>query len=119
MKTLQVTSRKDQQQYWKRKDEPYQFITAQEFSKAFKSFHVGTRIADELRTPFDKSKSHPAALTTKHYGVSNIELFKALLSREFLLMKRNSFYYIFKLGQVSIGSTFKLLLWGPLGKAID
>lgn len=99
---LQVTSKEDQQQYWTSKDEPYRFITVKEFSDAFQSFHVGRKLADELGTPFDKRKSHPAALTTKPYGVNKKELLKACISREYLLMKRNSFFYYFKLGQVGI-----------------
>ncbi|KAK2363923.1 pleiotropic drug resistance protein [Trifolium repens] len=98
----EVTSKKDQEQYWEHKDQPYSFVTAEEFSEAFQSFHVGVRIGDELGTGFDKSKSHPSALTTKKYGVGKWELYKALLSREYLLMKRNSFVYIFKLCQLSI-----------------
>ncbi|CAJ2632869.1 unnamed protein product [Trifolium pratense] len=98
----EVTSRKDQEQYWQHKDQPYRFVTADEFSDAFQSFHVGIRLGDELGTEFDKSKSHPSALTTKKYGVGKLELYKACLSREYLLMKRNSFVYIFKLGQVCI-----------------
>ncbi|KAH9724816.1 ABC transporter G family member 40 [Citrus sinensis] len=61
----EVTSRKDQRQYWVHREMPYRFITVQEFSEAFQSFHVGQKLTDELRTPLDKSKSHPAALTTK------------------------------------------------------
>ncbi|KAJ0007315.1 hypothetical protein Pint_29985 [Pistacia integerrima] len=98
----EVTSRKDQQQYWTSKDEPYRFITVKEFSDAFQSFHVSRKLGDELATPFDKRKSHPAALTSKTYGVSKKELLKASFSREFLLMKRNSFVYYFKLGQLSV-----------------
>ncbi|XP_043694952.1 pleiotropic drug resistance protein 1-like isoform X2 [Telopea speciosissima] len=92
----EVTSRKDQQQYWIDKDKPYRFISVKEFSEAFQSFHVGQRLGDELATPFDKTKSHPAALTTNKYGVSKKELLKACIARELLLMKRNSFVYIFK-----------------------
>ncbi|XP_042504440.1 pleiotropic drug resistance protein 1-like [Macadamia integrifolia] len=98
----EVTSRKDQQQYWTRKDEPYRFITVDEFVKAFHSFHVGQRLGDELVIPFDKSMSHPAALCTDKYGVSKKELFEACISRELLLMKRNSFVYIFKLFQLTV-----------------
>ncbi|ONK80704.1 uncharacterized protein A4U43_C01F20830 [Asparagus officinalis] len=97
---LKVTSRKDQQQYWARRDEPYRFIPVKEFADAFQSFHVGRRLAEELSTPFDKSKNHPAALTTSRFGTGKREIFKACLSREFLLMKRNSFVYIFKLFQL-------------------
>ncbi|PIA41675.1 hypothetical protein AQUCO_02200244v1 [Aquilegia coerulea] len=98
----EVTSRKDQKQYWARKDLPYNFIPTEEFVKAFQSFHVGRELANELATPFDKTKSHPAALTTNKYGINKKELLKACLSRELLLMKRNNFVYIFKLTQLTI-----------------
>ena len=102
MKTMQVTSRKDQMQYWARRDVPYRFVTVKEFSEAFQSFHEGKRLGNELAVPFDKSKNHPAALTTKKYGVNKRELCKASFAREFLLMKRNSFVYAFKFIQVGI-----------------
>nr|POE66839.1 pleiotropic drug resistance protein 1 [Quercus suber] len=98
----EVTSRKDQEQYWAQKDEPYNFVTVKEFAEAFQSFHVGQKLGDELATQFDKAKSHPAALTTRKYGVKKAELLKACLSREFLLMNRNSFVYIFKFIQLTI-----------------
>ncbi|KAF7814326.1 pleiotropic drug resistance protein 1-like [Senna tora] len=98
----EVTSRKDQEQYWVHRDEPYCFVTVTQFAEAFQSFHVGKRIGDELAAPFDKSKNHPAALTTKKYGVGKMELLKANFSREFLLMKRNSFVYIFLLSQLAV-----------------
>ncbi|PSR91814.1 Pleiotropic drug resistance protein [Actinidia chinensis var. chinensis] len=96
----EVTSSKDQEQYWAKKDEPYSFVTVGEFAEAFQSFHVGRKLGDELAVPFDKAKSHPAALTMNKYGVSKKELLKALASREYLLMKRNSFFYIFKMIQL-------------------
>ncbi|KAK7284170.1 hypothetical protein RJT34_18911 [Clitoria ternatea] len=66
------------------------------------SFHVGRSLGEELATEVDKSKSHPAALTTKKYGVGKWELLKACLSREYLLMKCNSFVYTFKLCQLAV-----------------
>ncbi|KAK7284172.1 hypothetical protein RJT34_18913 [Clitoria ternatea] len=98
----EVTSRKDQEQYWAHKDQPHRFVTAKEFAEAHQSFHVGRSLGEELATEFDKSKSHPAALTTKKYGVGKWELLKACLSREYLLMKRNSFVYTFKLCQLAV-----------------
>ncbi|KAL2472415.1 ABC transporter G family member 40 [Abeliophyllum distichum] len=97
----EVTSKKDQQQYWTRRDEPYRFVTVDEFAEAFQSFNVGMRLGDELATPFDKSKSHPAALSTQKYGVGKKELLKACSDRELLLMKRNSFVYFFKIFQLT------------------
>ncbi|KAK6152321.1 hypothetical protein DH2020_014956 [Rehmannia glutinosa] len=56
----------------------------------------------ELSVPYDKSKAHPRALVKEMYGISNWELFRACFSREWLLMKRNSFVYIFKTSQITI-----------------
>ncbi|XP_072991166.1 ABC transporter G family member 39-like [Typha latifolia] len=98
----EVTSRKDQHQYWARRSEPYKYISVNEFAEAFQSFHLGRKLSQELSTPFDRSRNHPAALTTTKYGVSKMELLKACFSREWLLMKRNSFVYIFKVVQLII-----------------
>jgi hypothetical protein len=95
-----VTSRKDQEQYWVDKTKPYRFISAKEFSENFASFHTGRSLKEELKVPFDKSRSHPAALSTKNYGIRKRDLFQACLAREVLLMKRNSFVYVFKTFQV-------------------
>ncbi|GJU70197.1 pleiotropic drug resistance protein 1 [Tanacetum coccineum] len=100
----EVTSKKDQQQYWMRRDDPYRFVTAEEFAKAYQSFHVGMKLENDLKTPYDKSTSHPAALATEKYGLNKIELLKACTDREILLMKRNSFVYFFKLFQLTIMS---------------
>ncbi|KAE9467762.1 hypothetical protein C3L33_00303, partial [Rhododendron williamsianum] len=98
----EVTSKKDQKQYWARKDVPYSFVTVSQFAEAFQSFHVGQRLGNELEVPFDRTKNHPAALETRKYGVCKKELLKACTSRELLLMKRNSFVYIFKLIHITV-----------------
>ncbi|KAL0905672.1 hypothetical protein M5K25_024110 [Dendrobium thyrsiflorum] len=98
----EVTSRKDQHQYWAHKEEPYCYVSVNEFTEAFQSFHVGLKLGVELSTPFDRSRNHPAALTTSKYGISKMELLKVCTSREWLLMKRNSFVYIFKVVQLII-----------------
>ena len=101
VKLMQVTSKKDQQQYWGNKNEPYRYITVSEFAEAFQSYIVGRRLGDELSVPFDKTKSHPAALTTEKFGIGKKELLKACADREYLLMKRNSFVFYFKIFQAS------------------
>ena len=95
---------KDQQQYWVEIEKPYRFVTSKEFAEVFESFHVGISLGNELVTQFDKSKSHPAALTTNKYGIGKWELFKACLARELILMKRNSSIYKFKLCQVGFNN---------------
>ncbi|KAK4800075.1 hypothetical protein SAY86_025440 [Trapa natans] len=107
----EVTSRKDQQQYWTRRDRPYHFVTVGEFAEAFQSSHVGKKLGDDLSIPFDRSKNHPAALTTKRYGIGKKELLKATFSREYLLMKRNSFVYIFKLFQIFVMALVTMTLF--------
>ncbi|KAG5607800.1 hypothetical protein H5410_029292 [Solanum commersonii] len=100
----EVTSLKDQEQYWFRENQPYRFITVAEFAERFSNFRVGRELLDELEVAYDKSKAHPAALVTEKYGISNMELFKACLSREWLLIKRNSFLYMFKTFQITVMS---------------
>ncbi|XP_074366352.1 pleiotropic drug resistance protein 2-like isoform X2 [Apium graveolens] len=102
----EVTSLKEQEQYWFKKDEPYRYVSVCEFVHRFNSFHVGRKISAVLSSPFDRSKAHPAALVNDKYGISNKELFRACLSREWLLMKRNSFVYIFKTTQITIMALF-------------
>ncbi|XP_074275948.1 pleiotropic drug resistance protein 1-like [Silene latifolia] len=98
----EVTSKKDQEQYWSRRHMPYHFITTEEFAQAFKSFHLGRKLSQELSVAFDRTRNHPAALTTEKYGVGTMDYLKACFDRELLLMKRNSFVYIFKLAQLIV-----------------
>ncbi|OIW01495.1 hypothetical protein TanjilG_19421 [Lupinus angustifolius] len=100
----EVTSRKDQEQYWFRRDIPYQYVSVPEFVAHFNNFSIGQQLSEELRVSFDPSKAHRAALVKEKYGISQWELFKACFSREWLLMKRNSFVYIFKTFQITIMS---------------
>ncbi|CAN6321859.1 unnamed protein product [Urochloa humidicola] len=67
----EVTSKKDQQQYWYLDQDQYRYVSVPEFAEHFKSFHVGQLMHKELETPFEKSKTHPAALTTRKYGLSS------------------------------------------------
>uniref|UniRef100_A0A0E0RAA5 ABC transporter domain-containing protein n=1 Tax=Oryza rufipogon TaxID=4529 RepID=A0A0E0RAA5_ORYRU len=98
----EVTSKKDQQQYWYHDQERYRYVSVPEFAQRFKSFHVGQKMQKEMQIPYDKSSTHPAALTTTKYGLSSWESLRAVMSREWLLMKRNSFIYIFKVTQLII-----------------
>ncbi|TQD71631.1 hypothetical protein C1H46_042845 [Malus baccata] len=107
----EVTSMKDQEQYWAHKEKPYSFVTSDEFAEALQSFHIGRELGDELAIPFDKSKGNPASLTTKKYGVGKKELYKACMSRQILLMKRNSFIYIFKMIQFSLMALVTMTLF--------
>ncbi|XP_015580817.2 pleiotropic drug resistance protein 2 [Ricinus communis] len=107
----EVTSKKDQQQYWYRKNQPYRYISVPDFVRAFNTFYIGQQLSEDLKVPFDKPRTHPAALVKEKYGISNWELFKACFAREWLLMKRNSFVYIFKTVQITIMATIALTMF--------
>ncbi|CAD5187842.1 unnamed protein product [Musa acuminata subsp. malaccensis] len=96
----EVTSKKDQQQYWCLDDCPYQFIPVSKFADAFNSFHVGKRLSEELAVPYNRHNNHPAALSTSRYGERRFDLLKVNFAWQLLLMKRNSFVYVFKFIQL-------------------
>ncbi|XVE91137.1 hypothetical protein DITRI_Ditri20bG0130600 [Diplodiscus trichospermus] len=100
----EVISKKDQEQYWFRKDQPYSYVTVSDFVQGFNSFHIGQQLESDLRVPYERFGTHHPALVTEKYGISNWELFRACFAREWLLMKRNSFVYIFKTTQITIMS---------------
>lgn len=105
-----MTSEKDQEQYWSHRDKAYKFVTVKEFTDAFQSFHVGKKIKEDLSVPFDKRDKSAELLAPQKYGVGKKELLKACMSREYLLMKRNSFVYVFKFVQVNQNSTLLYLV---------
>ncbi|XP_078447546.1 pleiotropic drug resistance protein 2-like [Wolffia australiana] len=106
----EVTSKKDQAQYWSDRRRPYQFISVDEFVKAFGSFEAGRRLRGELGEVYDASKAQPSALATDRYGVPAAELLRACFAREWLLMKRNSLLYVVK--------TFQLIFLAGLGVSV-
>ncbi|TXG71482.1 hypothetical protein EZV62_000061 [Acer yangbiense] len=95
-----VTSKKDQAQYWCCIDHPYSYVSADQFSQMFKASHLGKTLDEELSKPYDKSKCHSNALSFSKYSLGKWELFKACMSRELLLMKRNPFVHVFKTAQL-------------------
>nr|XP_043617466.1 ABC transporter G family member 29-like [Erigeron canadensis] len=96
----EVTSKKDQEQYWADRNRAYRYVTVNEFCQRFRSFHVGEKLKKELAVPYDKNQSHKAALVTQKFLVPKMELLKASWDKEVLLMKRNVFIYIFKTFQL-------------------
>lgn len=93
-------SRKDQEQYWYRAQENYAYVSVDQFCQQFKAFHIGIKLDEELLKPYDKSQCHKHALSFSQYSLPKWELFRACMARELLLMKRNSFVYVFKTTQV-------------------
>ncbi|XP_047270110.1 ABC transporter G family member 31 isoform X2 [Capsicum annuum] len=97
----EVTSRKDQAQYWVDNSRPYEYISVHVIAEAFRNSRFGQDVKSFLSTPYDKSKGHPSALATTKFAVPRWDLFKACFSREWLLMTRHSFLYVFRTCQVA------------------
>ncbi|KAF7803822.1 pleiotropic drug resistance protein 3-like [Senna tora] len=98
----EVISRKDQAQYWYRNELPYSYVSVDMFSRKFKVSPIGKKLEAKLSEPFDKTKSQKEAISFSFNSLSKWELFKACASREFLLMKRNYFIYVFKTSQLIV-----------------
>ncbi|XP_076902028.1 pleiotropic drug resistance protein 3-like [Bidens hawaiensis] len=98
----EVVSRKDQAMYWCRAEEPYSYVSVNTLSMRFKESYLGKGIDDDISKPFMRLPNHENAISFHMYSLSKWSLFKACMSREILLMKRNSFVYIFKTVQLII-----------------
>ncbi|KAK9920066.1 hypothetical protein M0R45_028629 [Rubus argutus] len=96
-----VISKKDQAQYWNR-TEPHNYVSVDMLSKKFKASSFGKKLDEDHFKPFDKFQDDNNALSFSVYSLSKWELFRACSSREILLMKRNSFIYVFKTVQLII-----------------
>ncbi|EOY11745.1 Pleiotropic drug resistance 9 [Theobroma cacao] len=98
----EVISKKDQAQYWHSTELPYSYFSVDMFAGKFKESSLGKKLDEDLSVPYDKSHSHKNALSFTQYSLSKWELFRACMSRELLLMKRNSFVYVFKTSQLIV-----------------
>nr|DAD28487.1 TPA_asm: hypothetical protein HUJ06_029955 [Nelumbo nucifera] len=97
----EVTSTKDQAQYWADPSKPYVFLSVSKIADAFRNSEFGRSVESNLSVPYDKRKSHPSALAKTKYAVPKRELFKACFTREHLLISRHRFLYIFRTCQVA------------------
>lgn len=100
MARIQVISKKDQEQYWADRSKPYQYISVPDFAAHFKALHVGLQLEDQLAVPYDKARNHKAALVFSRNSIRKLGLLKASFDKEWLLIKRNRFVYVFKTTQI-------------------
>ncbi|CAM6029266.1 unnamed protein product [Sphagnum balticum] len=107
----EVTSRKDQEQYWAHRHRPYHFVPVREFAEAYQQFFIGAEMKQELAVPYPKEQSHKAALSTEKYSVTNKDLLKANFGKQWLLMKRNAIVYIFMVLQISLGAFISMTVF--------
>ncbi|XP_057977096.1 ABC transporter G family member 42-like isoform X2 [Malania oleifera] len=98
----EVTSKKDQEQYWADSGKAYHYVAVGEFSTRFKDFHVGLKLADDLSVPYDKSQNHESALVFTKSSVPKMELLKASFDKEWIMIKRIAFVYVFKTIQITV-----------------
>ncbi|KAJ6760406.1 PLEIOTROPIC DRUG RESISTANCE PROTEIN 3-LIKE [Salix purpurea] len=89
---LQVISRKDQGQYWFLTEQPYSYVSVDQFGKKFKESQVGKNLEEEISKPFDKSKNQKGALSLTKYSLTKWELFKACSVREISSDEKEFFY---------------------------
>ncbi|KAL5163323.1 Pleiotropic drug resistance protein 3 [Glycine soja] len=52
----EVTSTKDQAQYWNSSEKPYSYVSIDQFIEKFKDFPFGLKLKEELSKPFDESQ---------------------------------------------------------------
>ncbi|KAH9670313.1 ABC transporter G family member 37 [Citrus sinensis] len=115
----EVLSRKDQAQFWLHTELPYSYFSVDMFSKKFKESPLVKKLDEELLVPYDKSKSPKNAISFSVYSLSRWELFKACMSRELLLMRRNSFVYVFKTTQLIMLATMAMTVFLRTRMEID
>ncbi|KAI8028254.1 Pleiotropic drug resistance protein 3 [Camellia lanceoleosa] len=101
----EVMSKNDQAQYWHQAEQPCNYISADMFSKKFKESNFG--------------KNHKNAISFSIYSLSKWALFRACISRELLLMRRNSFIYVFKSVQLVIIASITMTVFLRTRLAVD
>ncbi|XP_065866326.1 ABC transporter G family member 29-like [Euphorbia lathyris] len=98
----EVTSKKDQKQYWANESKPYRYVSVFEFARRFKASPVGIQLENELAVLFHKTASHKSALVSEKCTIPKLQLLKTSIDREWLLMKRTAPVYIGKAVQIFI-----------------
>mmetsp|Transcript_9242 Transcript_9242/g.27733 ORF Transcript_9242/g.27733 Transcript_9242/m.27733 type:complete len:1604 (+) Transcript_9242:484-5295(+) len=99
----EVTSRKDQKQYWNRPDEQWRFVPVATLAEAFKSSKRGRANEALLEQPFDNTgNSAKDPLVRTNFALGPWKVLKAMLRRDWILMERNRFLYVFRFMQMLI-----------------
>ncbi|XP_057840627.2 ABC transporter G family member 35-like isoform X2 [Cryptomeria japonica] len=96
----EVTSMKDQEQYWTDRRIPYRYISVKEFADMYKRFREDRRLSRKLSVPDNKVSRRKQSPILSKSLIPKMEIFKICFAKEWLLLKRNSFIYIFKAVQI-------------------
>ncbi|XP_051202814.1 ABC transporter G family member 45 [Lolium perenne] len=97
----EVTSKMDQKQYWIRDENKYQYRIIEKFAESFRSSYLPQLVEDNHCRSNNTGKGKEIK-TSASRRISTWNTFKACLSREVLLMKRNSPLHIFKIVQITV-----------------
>ncbi|XP_057798300.1 pleiotropic drug resistance protein 3-like isoform X2 [Salvia miltiorrhiza] len=115
----EIISPKDQEQYWYKSQETYNYVSVHMFSRKFKESDHGCKLTEELSAPFYKSKSQNISFNVSAYSLKKWALFRTCMSRELLLMKRNSFIYVFKSVQLVILASITMTVFLRTQMSVD
>ncbi|XP_050220411.1 pleiotropic drug resistance protein 3-like [Mercurialis annua] len=115
----EVISKKDQEQYWCRTDLPFSYVSVDQFCQMFRASSIGKKLSQELSQPYDKLMPRDDALSYSIYSLSKWDLFKACMGREVLLMKRNTFIYVFKTAQLIFTAFITMTVFIRTQMAVD
>jgi len=66
-------------------------------------------LENELSIPYENKRSHKEALVFDRNPAPRIEIFKVGFAKEWLLVKQNSFVYIFKTTKITGFTTYNLI----------
>ncbi|KAH9670368.1 ABC transporter G family member 33 [Citrus sinensis] len=98
---------------------PFSFPPVDMFHEKFKESPFGKKLEEDLSQVYYKSESKKSSVSFAVFSLSRWELFKACMSRELLLAKRNYFLYLFKTIQLIIIATMTMTLFLRTGMEVD
>ncbi|KAI4973612.1 hypothetical protein ZWY2020_041393 [Hordeum vulgare] len=96
----EVTSKKDQAQYWSDLSKPYSFIPVSAMAVAFTESQYGRNLESHLHNS-DGHTDSAQALARSKFAISKYSLVKACFARELILISRHRFLYTFRTCQVA------------------
>jgi hypothetical protein len=91
----------DQKQYWIGDENKYQYRSIEKFAESFRSSYL-PQLVEENHCRSNNTGKGKEIKTSASRRISTWNTFKACLSREVLLMKRNSPLHIFKIVQITV-----------------
>ncbi|KAK9802906.1 hypothetical protein WJX73_004507 [Symbiochloris irregularis] len=97
----EVTSRKDQQQYW-RGSEKWQYVPVESLAEAFKASNTGRTLQAAVDTPYKETPRDADPLAKTPFALGAWASFKACMRREVTLTLRNRFVYKFRTFQTAV-----------------